>query len=85
MIVFQTNRYTEKKNKFKRKKTFVELPEKYLKIEEYVKIYDKRLFEGNYYSKCPGVLLKIGFFTCEIKVYLMKFFLLDIHEGAEFT
>ena len=38
---------TEKKQKNKSKKTFVGLTEKYQKIEEYLNIYDGKLYERN--------------------------------------
>ena len=41
------NRHTEEQNKNKSKKSFVEVTEKYLKIEEYLNIYDGKLFERN--------------------------------------
>ena len=50
------------------------------KNEKYINIYDTKLFVSNYFSECSGVLLKINFVINELKVYLVKFFLLNIHE-----
>ena len=53
MIVFLANQnilinsLIEKQNKIKNKKRFVGVPEKYLKIEEYLNIYGRKLFERN--------------------------------------
>ena len=55
---------------------------KYLKIEEYVNIYNKKLFVRNYFSKCSEVHLKINLVISEMKEYLAKFFLLNIHEAT---
>ena len=37
----------------------------------------------NYFSKCSEVHLKINFVISEMKVYLVKFFLLNIHEALQ--
>ena len=55
--------------------------EKYVKIEEYVNIYNK-LFIRNYFSKYSEVQLEINFVISKMKVYLEKFFLLNIHEAT---
>ena len=47
----------------------------------YVNIYNKKLFVRNYFSKYSEVQLEINFVISEIKVYLEKFFLLNIHEA----
>ena len=57
--------------------------EKYLEIEEYVNIYNRKLFVTNYFSKYSEgseVHLKIDFVISEMKVYLVKFFLVNNHE-----
>ena len=36
----------------------------------------------NYFSKCSEVQLKIKFVISDMEVYLVKFFLLNIHEAA---
>ena len=56
--------------------------EKDLKIEEYVNVYNKKLFLKNYFSKYSGVQIQINFVISKIKVYLEKFFLLNIHEAT---
>ena len=56
--------------------------EKYLKIEEYVNIYNKKLFVRNYFSKCSEVHLMVNFVINDMEVYLVKFFLLNIHEAT---
>ena len=73
--VFWTNQnFSNFKQKAKRKKkSFVELTEQYLKIEEYVNIYDCKLFARNYSSECSEVLLKFNFVISEMKLYLMNF------------
>ena len=50
-------------------------------MEEYVNIYDK-LFMRNCFSKYSEVQLEINFVISEMKVYLEKFFLLNIHEAT---
>ena len=57
--------------------------EKYLKIEEYVNVYNKKLFVKNYFSKCSEVHLKNNFYISDIKVYLVKFFPLNIQEATD--
>ena len=37
----------------------------------------------NYFSKCSEVQLKINFVISEMKVYLVKFSLLNIHEALQ--
>ena len=37
----------------------------------------------NYFSKCSEVHVKINFVISEMKVYLIKFFLLNIHEALQ--
>ena len=37
----------------------------------------------NYYSKCSEVHLKINFVISEIKVYLVRFLLVNIHEALQ--
>ena len=37
----------------------------------------------NYFSKCSEVQVKNNFVISEMKVYLVKFFLLDIHEALQ--
>ena len=79
MIVFQANQsilinyHTEKQNKNKSEKRFVGVTEKYLKTEELLNTYDGKLFERNQSSECSGILLKMGFVTCKMKVYPLKF------------
>ena len=46
------------------------------------KHYNKKLFMRNYFSKWSEVHLKINFIISEMKVYLVKFFLLNIHEAT---
>ena len=36
----------------------------------------------NYFSKCSEVHLKINFIISDMEVYLLKFFLLNIHEAT---
>ena len=67
------NCHTEKQNKNKSKKRFVGVAEKYLKTEESLTSYDGKLSERNQYSECSGILLKMAFVTCEMKVYPWKF------------
>ena len=50
------------------------------KIEEYVNIYNKKLFVRNYFSKCTEVHLEINLFISDMEVYLVKCFLLNIHD-----
>ena len=54
----------KKNKKNKSKKRFVGLTEKYLKIEEYLNIYDGKLYKRNQCLECSGILLKMGFITC---------------------
>ena len=37
----------------------------------------------NYFLKCSEVHVKINFVISEMKVYLIKFFLLNIHEALQ--
>ena len=37
----------------------------------------------NYFSKCSEVQVKINFVISEMKVYLVKFFPLNIHEALQ--
>ena len=37
----------------------------------------------NYFSKCLEVHLKTNFVISEMKVYVVKFFLLNIHEALQ--
>ena len=37
----------------------------------------------NYFSKCSEVPIKINFVISEMKVYLVRFFLLNIHEALQ--
>ena len=78
--VFQANQsilincQTEKQNKNKGK----DLSE-YWKIFKNrgiltVNTYDRNLFNRNKCSECSGILLKIGFATCETKLYPWKFY-----------
>ena len=60
---------SHKKTNKKVKKRFVGVPEKYLKPEESLNTCDGKLSERNYCSECSGILLKIGFATCKMKVY----------------
>ena len=62
-----------KKNKTKSKERFVGVTEKYLKTEESLKTYDGKLSLRNSCSECSGILLKMGFVTCKMKVYPWKF------------
>ena len=63
------NRHTEEQNKNKSKKSFVEVTEKYLKIEEYLNIYDGKLFERNECLESSGILLRMDFVSCEMNMY----------------
>ena len=36
----------------------------------------------NYFSKCSEIHLEINFVISDMEVYLVKFFLLNIHEAA---
>ena len=36
----------------------------------------------NYFSKCSEVQLKINFVISDVEAYLVKFFLLNIHEAT---
>ena len=60
---------------------FVELSEKYLKIGKQTSVFDMKLFKRNYYSEYSG----IGFVTYDIKVYLIEFFFLIMHETTDLT
>ena len=71
--VFLINCRTEKHNKNKGKKRFVGVTEKYLKTKQSWNTYDGKLSERNSCSECSGILLKMGFVTCEMKVYPWKF------------
>ena len=53
-----------KQNKNKCKKSFAGVTEKYIKIEEYLNMYDGKLFDRNQCSECSVILLKTGFVTC---------------------
>ena len=46
------------------------------------KHYNKKLFVRNYFSKWSEVYLKINFIISDMKVYLVKFFLLNIHKAT---
>ena len=41
--------------------------------------------ERNYYSKCLGDLLRAGFTTYEMKVYLMELFFLNMQGATDLT
>ena len=72
-IVTKKKQKNPKKTKQnKSKKRIVGLTEKYLKIEEYLNIYDRKLCERNQCLECSGILLKMGFIACEMKVYPWK-------------
>ena len=67
------NHHTEKQNENKKVNIWKVLLKTYLKIEEYLTIYDWKLFEMNYYSEYSGILPKIVFVTCEMKTYPWNF------------
>ena len=75
----QQQQKQQQKQKSKHTKRFLELTAKYLKIEEYLTIYDRKLFEMNYHSKYSGILLKIVFVTWNESLS-MKAFLPHMHE-----
>ena len=73
------------KNKTKAKKLNVRrvlLNWKISKNRKYVNVYNKKLFLRNYFSKCSEVHLKIKFVISNMKVYLVKFLLLNVHEAT---
>ena len=76
---FQSNDI-QKNNKSKKLGEFC-WTEKYQTIEEYVNIYNKKLFMRNYLSKSSEVHLNMNFVISDMKVYLVKFFLLNIPEA----
>ena len=89
VIVFWANQNYQssaiQKNKTKTEKLSVRefcWTEKYLKIEEYVNIYNTKLFVRNYFSKYPEVQLEINFVISKMKVYLEKVFLPNIHKAT---
>ena len=46
------------------------------------KHYNEKLFVRNYFSKYSEVHLKINFVIIDMEVYLVKFFLVNIHEAT---
>ena len=75
-------RKTKQKQKTKRKESYVNS----LKISKNtwnVNIYNRKLFTMNNFSKCSEVHFKINFVISEMKVYLVKLFLLNIHEALQ--
>ena len=60
----------------------VDLTLKYLTIEKYTNIYDRKLFESNYYPKYSGILWRIGFISYEMKLYFVEFLLLNLPEST---
>ena len=59
--------------------------EKYLKIAEYLNIYSKKLFLAIFFSTCSEVHFKINFVFSKMKVYLVKFFIWNIHEATSLS
>ena len=45
-------------------------------------MYNNKLLVRNYFSKCSEVHLKINFVISDMKMYLVKFFLVNIHEAT---
>ena len=77
-----SHRKTKQIQKTKCEKSFAKLTEKYLKIEGYVNVYCGKMFVRNYFSGCSEVLSKINFVISKMKVYLINFSLLNIHEAT---
>ena len=81
--IFQSNAI--QKNKTKTKKLNVRRVLLNLKISKnrgICKHYNKKLFVRNYFSKCSEVHLMVNFVINDMEVYLVKFFLLNIHEAT---
>ena len=80
--IFQSNAI--QKNKTKTKKLNIRRVLLNLKISKnrgISKHYNKKLFVRNYFWKCSEVVhLKINFVVNDMEVYLVMFFLLNIHD-----
>ena len=84
MKFFQSN--VIQRNKTKTKKLNVRRVLLNLKISKnrgICKHYNKKLFTRNYFCKCSeAVHLKINFVINDMEVYLLKFFVLNIHKAT---
>ena len=58
----------------------IEVTQKYVKTEAKINLDDLKLFRGDHY-KSSGFPLMIGFVTCEVNMYLMKFSHLKMHQA----
>ena len=80
--VFQSNAIQKSNKNKKLNKRRVLLNLKKSKNRGICKHYNKKLFVSNYFSKWSEVYLKINFIISDMKVYLVKFFLLNIHKAT---